>query len=126
LPRISSVTSMSTMFSSNSASSSTPPFPPRPRPAWELDVVVRLAMTAIVPSPAAWCAPTRHGCGPRRGPSGGRKPTIYPDYLPGDVVAGPAREEHRSPGKVTRKPVAAHHRPGRQGTDPGRVGRYLG
>src|SRR5215469_8154539 len=118
---------MSTMFSSNSASSSTP-FPPAPRPRpppGELDVVVRLAMTAIVPSLAAWCAPTRHGHG-HGGRSGHREAAVDPDDLPGDVVAGPAGQEHRGPGEVTRKPVAAHHRAGRQGPDPGRVGRYAG
>src|SRR6266516_7982706 len=90
---------MSTMFSSKSSGGGV--------------VVVRLAMTAIVPS-----VPSRHE-EPR--PSGRGEPAVHADELAGDVVAGPAGEEDRSALEVAGLAVAADHGAGGQLGRPGRV-----
>src|ERR1035441_992886 len=91
LPRISSATSMSTMFSSKSSGGAV--VPPR-----------RAAIPNILPCPPGLP-------GQARPTSGRRKAAVYVQRLTGHVVAGPRGQEHRHPGEVGGLPVAPHHGP---------------
>src|SRR5690242_558267 len=95
---------MSTMFSSKSSGGGV--------------VVVRLAMTDIVPSPTDVRA--------RAARSADRETAVHADHLPGYVPAGRAGQQNRGAGEVRGQPVAADVRPGGVRGDTDRVGGHLG